>query len=71
VDVRRHVIKEVITRVLEAEEEWEDGREVPEARAEEDCIVSTTTTSQDRNAKLFCMRHRIALNGILYSKTMI
>jgi len=38
VDVRRHVIKEVITRVLGAEREWEDGRDVPVARAEEDCI---------------------------------
>ncbi|KAH9857151.1 alpha/beta-hydrolase [Lenzites betulinus] len=45
VDVRKHVIKEVITHVIEAEldEGWEedvDGRlrEVPIARAEEDCI---------------------------------
>lgn len=40
VDVRRHVIKDVITKVLEDEGEWEDGREVPLARAEEDCVVS-------------------------------
>ncbi|KAH9901544.1 alpha/beta-hydrolase [Cubamyces lactineus] len=45
VDIRKHVIKEVITNVIEAEVEdgWEedvDGswREVPVARAEEDCI---------------------------------
>jgi lipase ATG15 len=40
VDVRKHVIREVITNVLEAEEEWEEGRKVPLARDEEDCIVS-------------------------------
>ena len=44
VDIRKHVIKEVITHVIEAEVEgWEDEegalREVPEARAEEDCVV--------------------------------
>ncbi|KAH9945879.1 alpha/beta-hydrolase [Epithele typhae] len=42
VDVRKHVIKEVITHVIEADVEWvgDDGvaREVPEARVEEDCI---------------------------------
>ncbi|KAI0664656.1 alpha/beta-hydrolase [Cubamyces menziesii] len=45
VDIRKHVIKEVITNVIEAEVEdgWEedvDGtwRDVPVARAEEDCI---------------------------------
>lgn len=44
VDVRRHVIREVITKVIEAEVEFEwdvddDGvdRDVPIARAEEDC----------------------------------
>jgi lipase ATG15 len=41
VDIRHHVIKEVITRVVEEEGEWEDGREVPIARVEDDCIVST------------------------------
>jgi len=38
VDIRHHVIKEVITRVVEEEGEWEDGREVPIARVEDDCI---------------------------------
>ncbi|KAI0748526.1 alpha/beta-hydrolase [Daedaleopsis nitida] len=45
VDIRKHVIKEVITHVIEAEleEGWEedaDGgrRDVPVARAEEDCL---------------------------------
>jgi len=38
VDVRNHVIKGVIMQVLEAEEEWEKGRQVPLAREEEDCI---------------------------------
>lgn len=42
VDVRKHVIRDVITKVLEAEDvEWEEGRDVPLAREEEDCIVST------------------------------
>ena len=42
VDLRKHVIKEVITHVIEAEPEggWEDGRDVPVARVEEDCLVS-------------------------------
>ena len=41
VDVRRHVIKEVITKVLEAEDiEWEEGRKVPLPREEENCVVS-------------------------------
>lgn len=40
VDIRRHPIKEVITKVLEEEGEWEEGREVPLARAEEECVVS-------------------------------
>jgi len=44
VDVRKHVIKEVILSVLDLEGDWpdEDGveRAVPVAREEEDCIVS-------------------------------
>lgn len=39
VDVRTHPIKQVITRVIELEESWEDGREVPVAREEVDCVV--------------------------------
>ncbi|KAJ6525609.1 Alpha/Beta hydrolase protein [Mycena capillaripes] len=39
VDVRKHVIKDVITKVLEAEGvEWEEGRSVPLAREEPDCV---------------------------------
>jgi len=38
VDVRRHVIKEVITKVLDEEGEWENGREVPMATVEDDCV---------------------------------
>ncbi|KAG6820848.1 hypothetical protein H0H93_010675 [Arthromyces matolae] len=39
VDVRRHVIRDVITKVLELDGvEWEEGREVPLAREEEDCM---------------------------------
>ena len=41
VDVRLHSIKNVIHKVLEIEDvEWEDGRDVPMARAEADCVVS-------------------------------
>jgi lipase ATG15 len=39
VDVRKHVIRTVITEVLELDEEWEEGRKVPQA-TEEDCTVS-------------------------------
>ncbi|KAJ6597044.1 alpha/beta-hydrolase [Mycena vulgaris] len=38
VDVRKHVIKDVITKVLEADIEWEEGRSVPLAREESDCV---------------------------------
>jgi len=38
VDVRHHVIKEIITRVLEEEGEWEHGRDVPIARVEDNCV---------------------------------
>ncbi|KAK0228747.1 alpha beta-hydrolase [Armillaria fumosa] len=39
VDVRKHVIKDVITKVLEADViDWEDGRNVPFPREEEDCV---------------------------------
>ncbi|PFH51743.1 hypothetical protein AMATHDRAFT_142006 [Amanita thiersii Skay4041] len=38
VDVRRHVIRDVIHKVLEIEDiEWEEGREVPMAREEVNC----------------------------------
>lgn len=40
VDIRTHPIKEIINRVLEKELWWEFGRQVPKARAEEDCVVS-------------------------------
>lgn len=41
VDVRRHIIRDVIHKVLEiANVKWEDGREVPVAQAELDCTVS-------------------------------
>jgi lipase ATG15 len=46
VDVRHHVIKEIIERVLEEEGEWEDGRDVPIARVEDNCVVSTNTAEQ-------------------------
>ncbi|KAJ7709736.1 alpha/beta-hydrolase [Mycena rosella] len=39
VDVRRHVIRDVITKVLEVEGiEWEEGRSVPLAREDPDCV---------------------------------
>lgn len=56
VDVRRHVIREVITKVLEAEEDWEGGRGVPEAKTEEDCFVSTVTGSRQTTMLIcFCV----------------
>jgi lipase ATG15 len=45
VDVRKHVIRDIINKVLEFQGEdgegfeWEDGREVPKAREETDCVV--------------------------------
>ncbi|KAJ7271937.1 alpha/beta-hydrolase [Mycena haematopus] len=39
VDVRKHPIKDVITKVLEAEDvEWEENRSVPLARGDLDCV---------------------------------
>ncbi|KAF7975826.1 hypothetical protein HWV62_8377 [Athelia sp. TMB] len=38
VDIRRHPIRQVITKVIEANQTWEDGRDVPLAREEEDCV---------------------------------
>ncbi|KAJ7063428.1 Alpha/Beta hydrolase protein [Mycena amicta] len=39
VDVRKHVIKSVIHDVIEAEDiEWEEGRRVPRARVDDDCV---------------------------------
>ncbi|KNZ73790.1 Putative lipase ATG15 [Termitomyces sp. J132] len=39
VDVRKHIIRDVITKILEIDGvEWEEGRDVPLARAEEDCV---------------------------------
>jgi lipase ATG15 len=58
VDVRTHRIGDVITRLLELEEEWEPGRSVPAAREEIDCVVSSSfltvavATSYERNLGL-------------------
>lgn len=40
VDIRHHPISQVITKVIEAEGEWEMDRDVPLAKEEEDCVVS-------------------------------
>ena len=41
VDVRRHIIRDVIHKILELDDvEWEEGREVPLPRAEVNCTVS-------------------------------
>ena len=40
VDLRKHPIREVITKVIEDGREWELGRKVPLAREEVDCVVS-------------------------------
>lgn len=48
VDVKKHVIKEVINKVLEDEREWEPGREVPKpVEEDEDCIVSLYSSRFD------------------------
>ena len=39
VDVRKHIIREVVLNVLEREGiEWERGRDVPMAREEVECV---------------------------------
>lgn len=77
VDVRKHVIKEVIEGVLEYEEEgerweWEEGREVPAAREEIGCEVglfffSLQPTWLDRSSRAL---HRTVPNGNSYPRTM-
>lgn len=49
-NVRHHPIREIITKVLEEEGEWEGGRAVPVARTEDDCVVSTSVAQQLDNA---------------------
>lgn len=44
VDVTKHPIREVILKVIEDGREWELGRKVPEAREEEECVVSSYLT---------------------------
>jgi lipase ATG15 len=39
VSLKTHPIKKLILQVLESDEEWEEGREVPLAIEEADCIV--------------------------------
>jgi len=38
VSVKKHTIKELISHVLESDQEWEEGRDVPLAIEEDDCI---------------------------------
>jgi lipase ATG15 len=40
VDIRKHPIREVISKVIERDREWELGRKVPVPTVEVDCIVS-------------------------------
>jgi hypothetical protein len=42
VDVGKHAIREVITKVLELDEEWEEGHQA----IEEDCVVSIWFTAR-------------------------
>jgi lipase ATG15 len=43
-DVRTHVIKVMITRILGAKDvEWEKGRKVPSPKEEENCVVSSNS----------------------------
>jgi lipase ATG15 len=43
--VSSHPIKKLILDVLELDQEWEEGRDVPLAIEESDCIVSPSVTS--------------------------
>ena len=71
VDVRKHVIRDVIENVLEyngnskgeKEWEWEEGRKVPMAREETDCVVK-----HDLKARRLCITDvslRTVINGNL------
>lgn len=48
VDVQRHRVREMIVTVLADEREWEEGRNVPEAKAEEDCVVRSSPSRSSR-----------------------
>jgi hypothetical protein len=69
VDVRKHVIKEVILEVLDHEGDWpdEDGfdRAVPVAREEEDCVVSVPGILPSNFIPLTYLVLRTASNGNL------
>jgi lipase ATG15 len=53
-DIRKHTVREVITKVLELPDmEWEDGREVPAAREEVDCVVSHCSRSLIYNSNIY------------------
>jgi lipase ATG15 len=72
VDVRKHIIREVIEGVLEHDPEtrngdpkweWEEGREVPLAKEELGCVVSLRGPSQRLT---ILIAHRIVINGSSY-----
>lgn len=61
VDIRHHPISQVITKVIEAEREWEMDRDVPLAKEEEDCVVSVFISMLFVTLLKGC--NRIVLNG--------
>lgn len=63
VDIRTHPIKEIINRILEKEILWELGRQVPEARAEEDCVVSYSVGMTRESPDVFLGVHRNVIAG--------
>ncbi len=73
VDIRYHVIKNVILKVLEAGIDWEEDRKVPIAREEEDCVVRVFCCNLFTSAELpigllqmgFRMRRSILSEGRL------
>lgn len=69
VDVRKHIIRDVITKVLEIDDvEWEKGRQVPMPQEEADCVVSASNLPT--YPLLNAYTRRIVLNGnLVNSKT--
>jgi hypothetical protein len=63
VDIRTHPIKEIINRILEKDIWWEFGRQVPRARAEEDCVVRCNVSMIGEYADAFHGVYRIVIAG--------
>jgi hypothetical protein len=64
VSLQRHPIKKLILHVLEIDEEWEEGREVPSAVEESDCIVRPFVSIL-LLPPIDCVLSRTVINGSL------